>query len=73
MPISVVSGEHIAGRVLRERGGEMSLERWWRQVMKDCEADAEMGSDVQETCCSPVREMRVEMGSLADWKTAKQS
>lgn len=36
--------------------------------MKDCEADAEMGLDVQR-CVAHLREMRMELGRLGDCQT----
>lgn len=36
--------------------------------MKDCEADAETGLDVQDTCCTSMREMGMEWGG---WETVR--
>lgn len=40
--------------------------------MKDCEADAETGLDVQGTCCTSMREMGMELGRLEDCQTTMQ-
>lgn len=40
--------------------------------MKDCEADAETRLDVQDTCCTSMREMGMELGRLGDCQTIMQ-